>query len=155
MYATSFRQEVQATTVRNKANFGKALCKFCFSSCINQIAGEHQVNACACSYAVNHANERFFNGGNAFCNVTYFSDESFFISYIVNGFEEGQVAARTKCFTITGQYYALYFCVSLHFVKCFVNAINQCVVHRVKAGRTIQSDGSNVVFYSIQYSVFH
>ena len=95
------------------------------------------------------------NGGNAFCNVTYFSDESFFISYIVNGFEEGQVAARTKCFTITGQYYTFYFCVSLHLVKCFVNAINQSVVHRVEAGRTIQGDGSNVVFYSIQYSVFH
>ena len=51
--------------------------------------------------------------------------------------------------------YAFYFCVSLYLVKCFVNAINQSVVHRVEAGRTVQGDGSNVVFYSIQYSVFH
>ena len=128
-HTNSLRQEIQAAAVGNQTNLGKAFAKACLGRCIHQIAGQHQVNACTGSNAVDISNNRFRNSSQAFGNVAHLSDKVLFGSNALQAVQIAKITAGTKCLAVAGKYDSTHLSVGSSLGNGSMQTVNQRVIH--------------------------
>ena len=143
------RQEIIAAAIGGKADAGKTLDEFHAFGGIAKVAGNGDIEARACRYAVHHRDDGLRHGVDQADDHSGLRDETAALLRRLEVVQRAEVAARAERTPFARQHDNAHFRVMLRLMQLRDPPVDEIEAHGVQAFRTVQRENGDAAFFFV------